>query len=192
MRLGLRFSPRAPRRWLGVVLGAASLLAGVGGCDPQGDPPEARAGDIPDARLSVHRVASGTPSAVGLAYLEAVVRIHAEADAAADPLTRAAALRRGLALPVPAGLGEAEVLRLELATRLCENLGERDGDVAVALDILTPMLDPERSLPLDRASARALVTLGDLAVSAGDDALALGSYMRAIYVMSSLRRELER
>ncbi|MBC8073047.1 MAG: hypothetical protein IAG13_32290, partial [Deltaproteobacteria bacterium] len=106
--------------------------------------------------------------------------------------TRAAALRRGLALPVPAGLGEAEVLRLELATRLCENLGERDDGVAVALDILVPMLDPERSLPLDRASARALVTLGDLAVDAGDDALALGSYMRAIHVMSSLRRELER
>jgi hypothetical protein len=37
-----------------------------------------------------------------------------------------------------------------------------------------------------------LVTLGDLAVDAGDDTLAIGSYMRAIRVMTSLRRELER
>jgi hypothetical protein len=173
-----------------VLVWVASLP--IGGCDAPGDDVDARAGVAPDARVVVHRMQSGPPSAAGLAYIEAMVRIHGEADAASSAQTQAAALRRGLALPVPAGLGEAEVLRLELATRLCENLGEQDDGVAVALDILVPMLDPERSLPLDRASARALVTLGDLAVSAGDDTLALGSYMRAIYVMSALRRELER
>ena len=53
------------------------------------------------------------------------------------------------------------------------------------------MLAPERSLPLDRATARALVVLGDAAISTGDDALAAGSYARAIRMMSLLRQELE-
>ncbi|HWB75047.1 MAG TPA: hypothetical protein VG755_08820, partial [Nannocystaceae bacterium] len=169
-----------------------SLVLGPIACDPEPTDDEARAGVAPDARLTTHRVESGNPTAAGLAYLEAVARAHEEADRAGDPEDRAAALRRGLALPVPAGLNEAEVLRLELTTRLCETLGEREGGVALALDILQPMLAPDRSLPLDRASARALVTLGDLAVDAGDDALAMGSYMRAIRVMSSMRREIDR
>jgi hypothetical protein len=58
-------------------------------------------------------------------------------------------------------------------------------------DLLFPMLAPERSLPLDRASARALVVLGDAAAQLHDDALAAGSYARAIRVMSLLRQELE-
>lgn len=170
---------------------AFAAFALVAGCDPAPDDAEARAAAAPDARLSTHRVEDGTPSPAGIAYVEAVMRIHGEADGAADVERRSAALRRGLALPVPAGLPEAEVLRLELTTRLCETLATRPDGVQVALDILEPMLDPARSLPLDRASARALVTLGDLAVDAGDDALAFGSYARAIRVMSSLRRELE-
>ena len=117
---------------------------------------------------------------------------HARADAAEDAELRATALRQALALPLPADLPEAEPLRLELAARLCETLAEQPGGVPVALDLLAPMLDPERSLPVDRASARALVVLGDLAVESGDDALAAGSYMRAIRVMSLLRQELER
>lgn len=167
------------------VLGATAL----GGCDPD-------AGDetlaTPDARIATHRIQSAAPTREGLAYIDAVAKIHGEVDAANDVDRKVAALRRGLALPVPGDLPEAEVLRLELATRLGETLAATADGVAVALDLLEPMLAPERSLPLDRASARALVTLGDLAVSAGDDALAAGSYARAIRVMSSLRKEIER
>ncbi len=84
------------------------------------------------------------------------------------------------------------MLRLELATRLAETTMERPGGEKVAVGLLQPMLAPERSLPLDRATARALVVLGDAAAKSGDDALAAGSYARAIGVMSMLRQELER
>jgi hypothetical protein len=87
-------------------------------------------------------------------------------------------------------LGEAEILRLELATRVAEALMETPQGSAVARDLLVPMLEPKRSLPLDRATARALIALGDLAAESGDDALAMGSYARAIRVMSLLREEL--
>jgi hypothetical protein len=177
----------------GWVTGLATVMATfvtvLGACDPES---ERDLGASPDARISIHAVQSGAPTREGLAYIEAVARVHAEADGTTDADAQGAALRRGLALPVPAGLAEAEVLRLELATRLGETLASRPEGVAVALDLLEPMLAPDRSLPLDRASARALVTLGDLAVEAGDDALAVGSYSRAIRVMSSLRKELER
>lgn len=172
------------------ALSLATLVATLGACDPDGG------GDVamstPDARISTHPVRAGAPTRQGLAYIESVARIHREADAAGDVQTQAAALRRGLALPVPADLAVAEVLQLELATRLGETLARDPDGVVVALDLLEPMLAPERSLPLDRATARALVTLGDLAVDTGDDALAAGSYARAIRVMSSLRKELER
>lgn len=161
-----------------------------GGCDPEDGDGEALA--TPDARISMHRLEPAAPTREGLAFIDAVARIHGEVDAAPDVDAKIAVLRRGLALPVPADLPEAEVLRLELATRLGETLAARPEGIAVALDLLEPMLDPERSLPLDRATARALVTLGDLAVKAGDDALAAGSYARSIRVMSSLRKELER
>ena len=159
-------------------------------CDPEAGDADATLSP-PDARISLHQVRTGAPTREGLAFIGAVARIHGDADAAADLDTRAAALRRGLSLPVPANLSEAEVLRLELATRLSETMAQRPDGVAVALDLLEPMLAPENSLPLDRASARALVTLGDLAMTANDDALAAGSYARAIRVMSALRKELE-
>lgn len=168
-----------------------AMVATSGACDPGGDGDESTL-STPDARISTHRVESAAPTREGLAYIGAVARIHDDADRTPDMHTRVAALRRGLALPVPAGLAEAEVLRLELATRISETLASSPDGVSVALDLLEPMLDPELSLPLDRASARALVTLGELAVAAGDDALAAGSYARAIRVMSSLRKELER
>lgn len=171
-------------------LAAAALLLALGaggGCTTDADAPAA--GHL-DARIQTHVVLPSTPTPVGLAYLEAVADAHARADAAAGA-TRLSILRAGLAVPVPAGLGEAEILRLELATRLADALMAEPEGVPVALDVLTPMLRPERSLPLDRATARALVVLGDVAAKAGDDALAAGSYARAIRVMSLLRQELE-
>lgn len=176
-------------------LSALALFVAVAGCDPSGGDDEGGEHTQLDARVVTHVVRTEAPTAEGLAYIEAVARIHGDADAAAtgdDAGRMIAALRRGLALPVPAKLAEAEVLRLELAARLAESLAQRPEGVAVALDILEPMLATERSLPRDRATARALVTLGDLAVAAEDDALAAGSYARAIRVMSSLRKELER
>ncbi|HET6582927.1 MAG TPA: hypothetical protein VFG69_05765 [Nannocystaceae bacterium] len=181
---------RAPRR-LARALMVVSLVASVSACDGIDDADEPAERD-PDARLRTHAIAPSTPTPQGLAYLEAVADAHAQADAASRADDRAAALRQALALPVPAALPESELLRLELAARLCETLAEQPGGVPVAIDLLAPMLDPERSLPVDRASARALVVLGDLAVQSGDDALAAGSYMRAIKVMSLLRQELER
>jgi hypothetical protein len=174
---------------LACIVGTGAMASG---CDPESDDALARQTEAPDKRLVTHRVVAGEATPAGLAYIEAVAAAHAEADGYADADHRASALRRGLAVPVPAGMAEAEVLRLELAARLAETLATHPEGVPVALDLLEPMLAPERSLPLDRASARALVTLGDLAVAAGDDALAAGSYFRAIRVMSSLRQELER
>jgi hypothetical protein len=184
----------------GVQLFARSLaarllpLAIVGGlvlgaCEAA---PDSDASTEIDRRLRTHAIVPGEPTPQGLAYLEAVAEAHARADAETRAERRIGALRDAMALPVPAGVPEAEPLRLELAVRLCETLSEQPGGVPVALDLLAPMLDPERSLPVDRASARALVVLGDLAARSGDDALAAGSYMRAIGVMSLLRQELER
>ncbi len=93
---------------------------------------------------------------------------------------------------MPAGLAEAEILRLDLAARLGEELMSTDAGARSAPELLAPMLAVERSLPLDRAIARALVVLGDAAVKTGDDALAAGSYARSIEMMSLLRQELER
>lgn len=179
----------------------AWLLAATAGlasaCDPDaggpgspGEPTVARVAE-PDARLVVHAVEPGAPTREGLAYVRAVADVLATAEAAEGD-ERLAALRRGLALPVPADLGEAEILRLEMAATLGEALLERPQGAPVAVDVLSPMLHVERSLPMDRATARALVTLGDASVKTGRDALAAGSYARAIRVMSLLRQELER
>lgn len=186
-----RSSRRLARGLVVASLVAPWLLGFASACDGL-DADEHAEQDDPDARLRTHAISPSTPTAQGLAYLEAVADAHARADEADGADDRAAALRQALALPVPASLPESEPLRLEVAARLCETLAEQPGGVPVAIDILAPMLDPERSLPVDRASARALVVLGDLAVQSGDDALAAGSYMRAIKVMSLLRQELER
>ena len=177
------------RSWASVArFGAAAALALgiVASCTSDGAPAPGR----PDARVHTHVVLPSTPTPAGLAYLQAVADAHADADAASS-VERVAILRAGLALPVPGELGEAEILRLELATRLAEVLVTQPEGAPAALEVLRPMLRPERSLPLDRATARALVTLGDAAAKVGDDALAAGSYARAIRVMSLLRQELE-
>ena len=145
----------------------------------------------PDATLRTHEIQPSTPTAEGLAYVEAIAKAHREADGSSGA-AQTQALEAGLSIPVPADLPEAEVLRLELATRLAESTMARPGGEKVAVSVLQPMLATQRSLPLDRATARALVVLGDAAAKSGDDALAAGSYARAIGVMSMLRQELER
>jgi hypothetical protein len=166
------------------------LLVAMLGAMPACDDAPARAGD-PDATLRTHEIQPSSPTAEGLAYIEAVAGVHREADRSTGAV-RTQALEAGLSLPVPADLPEAEILRLELATRLAETTMERPGGAKVACDLLQPMLAPQRSLPLDRSTARALVVLGDAAAKSGDDALAAGSYARAIGIMSMLRQELER
>lgn len=178
---------RAVRR---ASIALALALAPVA-CDPSDDATTTEpARRVPDATLRTHAVAPSTPTAEGLAYLRAVAHVHARADELRGE-ARVRALREGLALPVPAGLAEAEIVRLDLAARLGEELVTTPEGAVAARDLLTPMLAVERSLPLDRAAARALVVLGDAAAKTGDDALAAGSYARSIEVMSLLRQELE-
>lgn len=160
-------------------------------CDPSDDPaPASSERRAPDATLRTHSIAPSTPTPEGLAYLRAIADVHARADAQPGP-ARVDVLRSGLSLPVPAGLAEAEIVRLDLAARLGEELLAAPQGARAARELLVPMLDVRRSLPLDRATARALVVLGDAAVKTGDDALAAGSYARSIEVMSLLRQELE-
>lgn len=178
----LRRSLRSAALALGLVVG----LAAVSGCEDERAPAETAE---PDARLETHVVEPSTPTADGLAYLREMADVHARADAAADEAAAIEILRAGLASPAPTDLGEAEIVRLELAARLGETLlPERARE---ARELLTEMLPPDRSLPLDRASAHALVVLGDAAFGEGDDALAVGSYARAIRMMSLLRQELK-
>ena len=125
-----------------------------------------------------------------MAYVRAVADVLRRAEAAEGD-ERVQILRRGLSLPVPAGLPEAEILRMELAATLGETLVERPHGSQVAYDLLAPMLPVERSLPMDRATARALIALGDAAVDLERDAVAAGSYARALRMMSLLRAELE-
>lgn len=186
------------RRHLRRLATAAFALSLAAGCDPSGEAgtPSERGAKVPSedpldyADLVVHAVEPGEPTPEGLAYVRAVADVMAKADAAPGEDERISMLRKGLALPVPAGLGEAEILRLELAATLAETLLERPEGAQVAHDMLMPMLKTERSLPLDRASARALVALGDASVKTGRDALAAGSYARSLRMMSMLRQEL--
>ena len=137
----------------------------------------------------MHEVERTPPSEQGLAYVRALAAAHREADVAEEATQRIAPLKRALQRPAPPSFGDGELLRLELAARLCETYLEL-GRPAQALETLGPMLQVERSLPLDRASAHALVIFGDAARAAGDDALAAGSYARAVQVMGLLREQL--
>lgn len=144
---------------------------------------------VPDARLVTHAFEPSTPTRAGLEYIEQVAAAHERADEAATDQTRVEILAAALELDPPPASAEAEVLRLELAARLCETqlaLGEPED----ARDLLAAMLAPKRSLPLDRASAHALTVLGDAAQATGDDALAAGSYARAVRMMSLLADDL--
>ena len=187
----MRCSRRGPRKPWGVPILMALVMPALPGCHDRGDDPSATSDKTLDVRLRTHVVLPSTPTPEGLAYVEGVAKLHAEADLASDPSQVAAIMRRGLAMPVPKGLDEAQILRLEMAARLGEALSARDEGAQVVRDLLAPMLAPERSLPLDAITARALVVFGDAAVALDDHALAVGSYARAIRLMSMLRQELE-
>ncbi len=172
-----------------------TALVVVSGCDDGSSDAVSRVADAPAAReqtpdgtLKTHEVVPSTPTAEGLAYLEAVAGVLRTADGQTGD-ARVVTLRGGLALSVPADLPEAEIVRLQLATRIAE--AQLEADATAARDLLAPMLDAKRSVPLDRASAQALIVLGDAATRTGDDALAAGAYARSIRMMSILREELE-
>lgn len=176
----------------GLALLLSALVVGCGDSSPEGD--GAPAGEErPDARLEVHAIEAGTPSQAGLEYMQAVADAHAEADAsvvAQDAVGARSQLREALDRARPPGVAEVEVLQLDLAARLAQ-LELDAGDASAAVEILEPLLTPtSHSLPLDPVTARALVTLGDAARVEGDDALAAGSYARALKIMSMESAEL--
>lgn len=189
----------AARGW--VVVGAMAGLLSCGGspstdAEPRGvavggldEATQAGSDETPDARLITHAFEPSTPTPAGLAYVEFVADVHERADLADDTQTRAEILADGLERAAPEGLAEAEVLRLELAARLGELHLELD-DADAAQRAIAPLVPTSRSLPLDRASAHALTVLGDAAHQRGEDALAAGSYARAVRMMSLLADDL--
>jgi hypothetical protein len=180
----------APR----VFIVAVALVVGSAcrdGHDGEGAPQEAsRLDEGPDARLIAHPVVPSIPTPAGLDYVQALAEAHARADATLDAAARRDILSAALDVPAPAGLTEAELFELELAARLAETLREL-GDDEGALAVLAPRLAVERSLPRAPEAAHALVVLGDVAHALGDDALAAGSYARALRLLAQLRREVE-
>jgi hypothetical protein len=166
---------------------AVLLVLGTLACTDEGEP--SRESKL-DTQLVTHAVVEGQPSAAGLAYLDHVVTAHREADAISDPLARAERLLVALELAIPERDGVAEIAALELAARAGESLLAAEADERV-LALLGPMLPTERSLPIDRASARCLVALGDAAARTGDHALAMGSYARALEMLSLLLEEVD-
>ena len=143
-----------------------------------------------DTRLETHAVIAGKPSTEGLAYVQAIVDAHKQADALTDRQARIDRLQLALELAPPPGDGTAELLRYELLARTSELMLE-GGEAERALALLEPQLATSVSLPIDRASARCLVSLGDAAAQTGDHALAMGSYARALELLSLLLEEVE-
>jgi hypothetical protein len=141
-----------------------------------------------DTRLETHVPLDGEPTAAGLAYVQALATAHQQADR--DPANALAILLAAGEHTPPAGDGTAERLHYELLARTAELLLAQ-GDEVRALKLLAPHLAPELSLPVDRASARCLVALGDAAARGGDHALAMGSYARALEMLTLLLEEVE-
>ncbi len=175
---------RPPRR-AGLAL-ALSLAALVGCGDDRPQPRE----QALDTRLETHASLPGRPSAAGLEYVEAVAEAHRRADALSDRPARAELLLAALDRQPPSADGTAELLHYELLARTAELLLEH-GDAERALAVLEPRLATSLSLPIDRASARCLVALGDAAARTGDHALAMSSYARALELLSLLLEEVE-
>lgn len=186
----LRAVRRRPRAGLGRRLGLALSLAlslSASACD-RAEAPPAQTSSV-DTRLETHAVLPGSPSAAGLAYLEAVAEAHARADAASGDAAIAILAAAAEREPV-AGDGTAELVHYELLARTAEAM-LANGEAERALALLAARLGPETSLPIDRAAARGLVALGDAAAQTGDLALAMGSYARALDMLTLLLEEVE-
>lgn len=168
------------------VLLAVALSLGVSACSGEPEAPRASV----DTRLATHLPLDGQPTAEGLAYVQAIAAAHQQADRSSDPAAALNILVAAVERTPPAGDGTAERLHYELLARTAE-LMLAQGDEVRAHELLAPRLDPERSLPLDRATARCLVALGDAAARNGDQALAMGSYARALEVLTLLLEEVE-
>lgn len=162
-------------------------LVGLGSACGEGEGDETGGRKL-DTRLVTHALVVGSPSAAGLAYLDHALAAHREADALDDPLARAERLITALDQAPPRGDGAAELAELELAARASESLLAAGAD-ARAIALLEPRLATARSLPIDRASARCLVALGDAAARSGDHTLAMGSYARALDMLTLLMEE---
>ncbi len=157
---------------------AVWLVAGLAGCG----------GDDP-LRLDVEAVEIGVRDGAGRAYARAAAGALERARATDDPGEREALLLPVLEVPVPAGMEGAALLRLEVAELLCETWKRDAAGARRAVTLLSPMLAPERTLPLDAVTARALVCLGDAAAAAERTDLAAESYLRAIRLMQMLQEE---
>lgn len=171
-----------------VVLGLGLTLAACG--DDRSEPLEQPREQPLDTRLETHAVLDGKPSAAGLIYVQGVAHAHKQADDIADPGERIAVLLAALEQQPPANDGTGELLHYELLARAAELMLEV-GDAEAVLALLEPRLETSVSLPIDRASARCLVALGDAAAQTGDHALAMGSYARALEMLSLLLEEVE-
>jgi hypothetical protein len=172
---------------LAVVLLAAGLTLGVVACMACTDEPEPASTSM-DTRLATHVPLDGEPTAAGLAYVQAIANAHQQADE--DPTNARTILLTAVERTPPPGDGQAERLHYELLARTAELLLAEGKDIQ-ALKLLAPRLDPGTSLPVDRATARCLVALGDAAAQGGDHALAMGSYARALEVLTLLLEEVE-
>ncbi|PRQ02925.1 hypothetical protein ENSA5_18640 [Enhygromyxa salina] len=170
-----------------LALAAALVLGGPLGCSPETDAPEPSA---LDTRLEAHAVLSGAPTPAGLDYVRAVAHAHRQADESSDPRAALDVLLAALDRSPPANDGTAELLHYELLARSGELLLTLK-DHGRARQLLEPRLATELSLPIDRASARCLVALGDAAANTGDHALAMSSYTRALEMLTLLLEEVE-
>lgn len=173
------------RRASNIVLVVALGLFGSA-CTDAGEPAGERA---LDTRLEAHAVLASKPTAEGHRYVQAVAEAHREADR----LERSAAIERLLAAleqQPPPDDGAAELLHYDLLARTAELMLEASA-AERALALLEPHMDPATSLPIDRAAARGLIALGDAAAQTGDHRLAMGSYARALEMLSLLLEEVE-
>ncbi len=167
-------------RWGGLALWAVLCWA-LEACGAREGPEGAV-----DRRLELHEPVFGAVSVEARRYLEEIAKLQARAEQSSALQERLAWLRDGLAEPVPAGLGEAELVQLELEAAVCETLLALSESEQAVLG-LRDRLSPSRSLPSDVSSARALICLGDAARASGRDGLAVGSYARALDLLAALR-----